>query len=922
LTTEGENGSSSSSHSRLTIEPSTTSWTKAQTTSIARFNLTSDTIVDVLTAFNGAPRSGKGKVPVRVELDLQGMLPMEQSEEPVPQRLVGSVSLNSRTDEWGAILPSGAQQLTDLLALNSNDQLFGIGDGRTALTLAMTSVPRQAITVTDNLDAHATLVHVLKAVAERRPLHWSAVGTDKAATLGPAKIRATWLTPATILASSEGQESTVALLFGSKLQGDAHLGLARSLANLLAPGAAIVTSQQWPHCHAGLVGPVVRTRLPFERLPGGGSVYVYLVAPRLGIIASHFRQSHWVTSEDASELQALVTPPSLRNATKGVVMSVSEGEQWLMQYASDAEHLHRRVLSLVAGLGAGKIQWTFLRQWALGRFLGRMDSPIRCVFADLVARVAGVEQAAIRLSDAETSQLGGQRTTYSELHPASLKSILSAVAIQNGEVLFDLGSGLGKILFQAALTKSVQARGIELSPTRQSRAKAMWALLQKPEQRRELGGLDASGPAAPGGTVEILEGDFALLHASLWKDVSVALLHVLAYPGTQEAQFTMATTLAREAMPGTTLVSVTELRGCHRGLQLVQKLMVKVDWSETTVPAFVYLVAPRPAGGLMQEAPPYSPVAGREFRSLHRSSLATDIGSSLEDRLTAEVSVPVSTPRMSHWVLLTNSTKHAPFQLAWFRGGSSTAWDCMFADMEYIIAMHVGKQGTVQSYWQDSTSANKNRGLDNLKWSSLGGPRTYGEVLSSSAASLLASLNLGAEDVFYDLGSGAGKVVLQAHLQTNVRRAAGIELEEQRHLAAKGVFEEARRAGVVDEAREVEFILGDITNTSLWADATVLFMLCTCFPEEVLFKVATTVARSAVGTRLVVASFPLSQTGPVDVNGRSRELRLRHHAILPTTFSGGEPFFVYQVAFADDASAPADAAAVAAAQAAMERQER
>ena len=51
---------------------------------------------------------------------------------------------------------------------------------------------------------------------------------------------------------------------------------------------------------------------------------------------------------------------------------------------------------------------------------------------------------------------------------------------------------------------------------------------------------------------------------------------------------------------------------------------------------------------------------------------------------------------------------------------------------------------------------------------------TYGELTYEGASALGEILDLGPDDVFYDLGSGLGRAVLQAHLQWGVGRAAGV----------------------------------------------------------------------------------------------------------------------------------------------------
>lgn len=67
---------------------------------------------------------------------------------------------------------------------------------------------------------------------------------------------------------------------------------------------------------------------------------------------------------------------------------------------------------------------------------------------------------------------------------------------------------------------------------------------------------------------------------------------------------------------------------------------------------------------------------------------------------------------------------------------------------------------------------------------------TYGEVLPESIEiDVLPHLGeLGPDDVFYDLGSGTGKIPLQVALQTRVGRSKGVEFARSRHDAAKAAY--------------------------------------------------------------------------------------------------------------------------------------
>ena len=74
---------------------------------------------------------------------------------------------------------------------------------------------------------------------------------------------------------------------------------------------------------------------------------------------------------------------------------------------------------------------------------------------------------------------------------------------------------------------------------------------------------------------------------------------------------------------------------------------------------------------------------------------------------------------------------------------------------------------------KDARAVRRSRGAD-----------TYGELQPTATLKLLEYLKLRRRDVFVDLGSGAGKVALAAAMYTNVGRARGIELSEERHALA------------------------------------------------------------------------------------------------------------------------------------------
>ena len=86
---------------------------------------------------------------------------------------------------------------------------------------------------------------------------------------------------------------------------------------------------------------------------------------------------------------------------------------------------------------------------------------------------------------------------------------------------------------------------------------------------------------------------------------------------------------------------------------------------------------------------------------------------------------------------------------------------------------------------------------------------TYGEVRPTSIDEHVCSaIDWRADDVFYDLGSGTGKIPLQVAVYTSVARSVGIEFAEARHVIAMNAI--ARVRGVA----EGKFAVSDSSSSS------------------------------------------------------------------------------------------------------------
>ncbi|CAE8670846.1 unnamed protein product [Polarella glacialis] len=123
----------------------------------------------------------------------------------------------------------------------------------------------------------------------------------------------------------------------------------------------------------------------------------------------------------------------------------------------------------------------------------------------------------------------------------------------------------------------------------------------------------------------------------------------------------------------------------------------------------------------------------------------------------------------------------------------------------------------------------------------------YGEVAVSGMETLYSVLNISAGDVFYDLGSGTGKLPLYVALRGEVSSSTGIEVGERRHRLAEeaGVRLKSELAKGTERAADdpppaeldaecsaYSLVLGDIRQ-SIYSDATVVVMSNLCMDQSV-----------------------------------------------------------------------------------------
>jgi hypothetical protein len=154
--------------------------------------------------------------------------------------------------------------------------------------------------------------------------------------------------------------------------------------------------------------------------------------------------------------------------------------------------------------------------------------------------------------------------------------------------------------------------------------------------------------------------------------------------------------------------------------------------------------------------------------------------------------------------------------------------------------------------------------------------RVYGELTSVGVRQLIRAALIGAEDVFVDLGSWVGKVVLRIALA--VPRAQCIGIDGDRHASACEALRRAEACGAVEPGRCV-FHHGDIRQMDL-ENATVLFAHSTCLPAAMLGGLARRIAAQGRAVTLVTTSRLSGRAGKLLVFAATRACQLswdRHH---------------------------------------------
>lgn len=129
------------------------------------------------------------------------------------------------------------------------------------------------------------------------------------------------------------------------------------------------------------------------------------------------------------------------------------------------------------------------------------------------------------------------------------------------------------------------------------------------------------------------------------------------------------------------------------------------------------------------------------------------------------------------------------------------------------------------------------------------GSPIYGEINFQSLKKLIDHLKLNNNDVFYDLGSGVGKVVIQTALTSPVKKSIGVELSLMRYQDAQKALTIAQHFDKTLLSR-CNFVNADMLTVDL-SDASVIYTCSTAFSEQFMKKITSYLASFKQPFRLV-----------------------------------------------------------------------
>lgn len=141
---------------------------------------------------------------------------------------------------------------------------------------------------------------------------------------------------------------------------------------------------------------------------------------------------------------------------------------------------------------------------------------------------------------------------------------------------------------------------------------------------------------------------------------------------------------------------------------------------------------------------------------------------------------------------------------------------------------------------------------------------TYGEVNFYSFVQILELAAPKAGDIFYDLGSGAGKAVFIAWLVGNFGKVLGVEKLQSLYDLSLTLCDKLRAIPEVEQLKKdpntIKFLNQDILETD-FSDGDIIFLQSTCFSGHMWDGIMAKLQKLKPGTRVIVSTKLLNMGG-------------------------------------------------------------
>lgn len=192
----------------------------------------------------------------------------------------------------------------------------------------------------------------------------------------------------------------------------------------------------------------------------------------------------------------------------------------------------------------------------------------------------------------------------------------------------------------------------------------------------------------------------------------------------------------------------------------------------------------------------------------------------------------------------------------------------------------------INGFGADYYKTTRLNGRDSINSLDIAG--TYGEVLDTSIRFILNQnlINLDSSDVFYDLGSGTGKVVAQFSYETNCFKSIGIELGERRYNQSRQYLSQLLSTNH-PSSKKIELLKGNILDINWQHDVTCLYICCICFPKELFSEIEDSIHNKCPNLKYILLIGK-------QLDDDRFNTRYDHRTVLcPTTWSDNEVLELY-----------------------------